>query len=104
MDYNVVSERDDQTGKPKRQYRPSSHYRWQILRSRPRLKGRRVLCMVPTERLMKGMGQAELAERVGVSRQTINNIEINKTMPAIDVALAIAEVLEVDVNSLFMFR
>lgn len=98
MDYNVVMEAG------RRQYLPNSEYRWNLVRKRPRLKGRGVLNMVSTERLMKGMGQVELAERVGVSRQTINNIEINKTMPAVDVALAIAEVLEVDVNSLFMFR
>lgn len=98
MDYNVVME----TGR--RQYLPNSEYRWDIVRKRPKLNNRRVLSMVSTQRLMKGMSQKELAERVGVTRQTINNIEIHKTMPAVDVALAIAEVLEVDVNSLFMFR
>lgn len=95
-EYSVVEE-------TRRQYRSNGHYKWRFIQVRPRLKGRRLMNMVVTTRLMKGMSQTELAERVGVTRQTINNIEINKTMPAVDVALAIAEVLEVEIADLFIF-
>lgn len=41
-----------------------------------------------------GMTQEQLAERVGVIRQTISNIECGLSLPSIPTAQAIAEVLE----------
>lgn len=41
-----------------------------------------------------GMTQEQLAEKVGVIRQTISNIECGLSMPSIQTAKAIAEVLE----------
>ena len=41
-----------------------------------------------------GMTQGQLAEKVGVIRQTISNIECGVALPSIPTAKAIAEVLE----------
>lgn len=41
-----------------------------------------------------GMTQEQLAEKVGVIRQTISNIECDISLPSVATAKAIAEVLE----------
>ncbi len=52
---------------------------------------------------MGEMTQRELAERVGVSRQTINAIETNKHAPALELAFRIADVFETSVEDVFVF-
>lgn len=47
------------------------------------------------------MTQAELAERVGVSRQTIHCIEHGKFNPSVTLALQIAAVFHVRIEELF---
>lgn len=47
------------------------------------------------------MTQKQLAERVGVSRQTLNAIENSRRAPTIDVAIRIADVFRVPVEELF---
>lgn len=47
------------------------------------------------------MTQAELADKVQVSRQTINSIEIGKYVPSTQLALKIAVVFNTTVDSLF---
>jgi len=47
------------------------------------------------------MTQQELAERVGVSRQTIISIEKGKYEPSIQLALRLARLFQVPVESLF---
>ena len=49
----------------------------------------------------KGWTQAELAERVGVSRKTINTVENNVFIPSTILALRLARVLETPVETLF---
>lgn len=49
------------------------------------------------------MSQEKLAEKVGVSRQTINAIESGKQIPSVLIAMRLAEVLESTVNDLFFF-
>ncbi len=44
----------------------------------------------------KGMTQQELADAVGVIRQTISNIECGLNVPSIATAKKIGEVLEID--------
>ncbi len=51
--------------------------------------------------LAGGMTQQELAERVGVSRQTILSIEKGRYNPTIGLALRLAAVFEVAVEDLF---
>lgn len=45
--------------------------------------------------------QGALAEKVGVTRQTINAIERGKWVPSLDVAFLIAEALGVDLSDVF---
>lgn len=49
------------------------------------------------------MSQEKLAEKVGVSRQTINAIESGKQIPSVFVALKLAEALDSTVDDLFFF-
>jgi len=53
------------------------------------------------ERAIKNITQAELAGRVGVSRQTINTIESNKYIPSTVLALKIAQVFGKAVEEIF---
>ncbi len=56
------------------------------------------------ERAIKNMTQGELAELIGVSRQTINTIESNKYVPSTVLALKIARVFEKPVESIFILE
>jgi putative transcriptional regulator len=56
------------------------------------------------ERAKHDMTQAQLAEKVSVSRQTINSIEIGKFTPSTLLSMKIAAVFRVQVNSLFMLE
>ncbi len=47
------------------------------------------------------MTQQELADRVGVTRQTINAIEANKYSPSLEVAFLIARTLDVRIDEVF---
>ncbi|MGH8219342.1 MAG: helix-turn-helix transcriptional regulator [Steroidobacteraceae bacterium] len=50
------------------------------------------------------MTQQALAERVGVTRQTINAIEANKYSPSLETALRIASVFGVPLEIVFQYR
>ena len=53
-------------------------------------------------RLLAGeMTQLELADRVGVTRQTIHSIETGKYRPTVELALRLARALGVRVEDLF---
>lgn len=56
------------------------------------------------ERAIMNITQAELAEKVKVSRQTINAIESNKYIPSTTLALKIAKVFEKKVEDIFMLE
>ncbi|MDH6363680.1 putative transcriptional regulator [Enterococcus sp. PF1-24] len=47
--------------------------------------------------------QAELAERVGVSRQAIISIEKYKYTPSLELAFRIAKIFNVDINDIFKY-
>ena len=49
------------------------------------------------------MTQQELAERVGVTRQTINAIELGKYSPSLEVAFRIAVALGVRLEDVFFY-
>ena len=49
------------------------------------------------------MTQKQLAERVGISRQTMNAIENTRRSPTIDLAIRIADVFRISVDQLFEF-
>ncbi len=50
-----------------------------------------------------GMTQQQLADLVGVTRQTINAIEANKYSPSLEVAFLIARALNSGVEDVFGF-
>jgi putative transcriptional regulator len=47
------------------------------------------------------MTQQELADRIGVTRQTVNAIELGKYSPTLEVAFLIAEVFRVPLEQVF---
>lgn len=49
-----------------------------------------------TIRAERGMTQEQLAEEVGVIRQTISNIECGVALPSVETAKAIGKILEFD--------
>jgi putative transcriptional regulator len=52
-------------------------------------------------RAERGWTQGELAQRVGVSRQTINSIETGRFEPSLGLGLRLAALFEVPVETLF---
>jgi putative transcriptional regulator len=49
------------------------------------------------------MTQQELAERIGVTRQTVNAIELGKYSPSLEVAFRIANVFGVPLDQVFSY-
>lgn len=56
------------------------------------------------QRAIKNITQAELAEKIGVSRQTINTIESNKYVPSTVLALKMAKLFGKPVEEIFMLE
>lgn len=56
---------------------------------------------VKVQRAIANITQAQLAEKIGVSRQTINAIEAGKYVPSTVLALKIAKLFDKSVNELF---
>jgi len=56
---------------------------------------------IKVERAIQNMTQAKLAEIIGVSRQTINAMELNKYVPSTVLALKIAKTFDKNVNDIF---
>ncbi|WP_040479635.1 MULTISPECIES: helix-turn-helix transcriptional regulator [Mariniradius] len=56
------------------------------------------------ERAKKDMTQQDLAERIQVSRQTVNSIEAGKYVPSTVLALKIAKVFDVGVEEIFQLE
>jgi putative transcriptional regulator len=50
------------------------------------------------------MTQQDLAERVGVTRQTINAIELGKYSPSLDVAFRIARAFDAPLEQVFGYE
>ena len=50
------------------------------------------------------MTQAELADRIGMTRQTIAAIEHNKYSPSLEAAFRIAEVFGVGIGEVFQWK
>lgn len=57
--------------------------------------------IIKVERARYNLSQSDLAERVGVTRQTIYAIEHNKFTPSVILAFKIAKTLQIDINDLF---
>ena len=52
-------------------------------------------------RTRQGLAQGELAEAMGVSRQTINSIENDRYTPSLPLAIALARYFGVPVEEMF---
>ena len=52
-------------------------------------------------RTARGWTQQELADKVGVSRQSINSIEVNRYVPSLPLALSFAHVFGVGTDDIF---
>jgi putative transcriptional regulator len=52
-------------------------------------------------RTQRGLAQGQLAEAVGVSRQTINSIEKERYTPSLPLAVALARYFGVTVEEMF---
>lgn len=56
---------------------------------------------IKVERAIHNITQQDLAEKIGVSRQTINAIETNKYIPSTILALKIARLFDKKVEEIF---
>ena len=56
---------------------------------------------IKVERAKKNITQAELAELIKVSRQTINAMELGKYVPSTVLALRLAKIFDVEVEDIF---
>ncbi len=52
-------------------------------------------------RAERGWSQAEVAQRLSVSRQTVNAIEIGKYVPSLPLAFGIARLFELQIEDVF---
>lgn len=56
---------------------------------------------IKVERARNNITQQELAEKIGVSRQTINSIEAGKYIPSTVLALKIAKIFNLSIEEIF---
>ena len=61
----------------------------------------RIISRVKDLRQRRGWTQQQLAEAVGVSRQSINSIECNRYVPSLPLALAFAKVFGCPTDEIF---
>ncbi|RAR49781.1 helix-turn-helix transcriptional regulator [Flavobacterium lacus] len=59
---------------------------------------------IKVERAIANLTQADLAQKIGVSRQTINAIEANRFVPSTILALKIANLFHKTVNEIFQLE
>lgn len=60
-----------------------------------------LICRLKAARAAAGLTQAELGERVGVSRKTINTVENGVFIPSTVLSLKLARALATTVEALF---
>ncbi len=56
---------------------------------------------LPELRAQRGWTQSQLAERLQVSRQTVNAVETERYEPSLTLAFAIARLFEMPIESIF---
>ncbi|MEM6736484.1 MAG: helix-turn-helix transcriptional regulator [Bacteroidota bacterium] len=59
---------------------------------------------IKVERARKNLTQAKLAEIIGVSRQTVNSMELGKYVPSTVLALRLSKVFRITVNEIFQLE
>ena len=66
------------------------------------MSGDQLRTTLKVHRAMHDLTQADLAERVGITRKSINAIETGKMVPSTVLALKLAAALQVSVETLFI--
>lgn len=61
------------------------------------------ICNLKKYRLLKELTQEQLAEKVGVRRETIMRLEAGKYNPSLKLAIDISRVVETLIEELFIF-
>jgi len=56
------------------------------------------------ERSIKKITQEKLAKSVGISRQSVNAIELNKLVPSVIIALKIARIFQKRMEDVFLLE
>lgn len=59
---------------------------------------------IKVQRAIHNLTQADLAEKIGVSRQTINAMEKNKYVPSTVLSLKIAQLFKIHVEEIFFLE
>ena len=59
---------------------------------------------IKVQRAMHNMTQEQLAEKVGVTRQTIIAVEKNKYVPSLELAFKIAQLFNVRIEDIFNYH
>ena len=59
---------------------------------------------IKIERAIMNITQEELAQKIGVSRQTINAMELNKYVPSTILSLKIAKLFNKQVEAIFILE
>ncbi len=60
--------------------------------------------VIKVERAIHNLTQAKLAKMIGVSRQTINAMELNKYVPSTVLALKVSKIFKKPVNEIFFLE
>ena len=61
------------------------------------------ICNLKKYRLLKDLTQEQVAEKVGVRRETIMRLEAGKYNPSLKLAIDISRVVETPIEELFIF-
>ena len=63
-----------------------------------------IITNLKSVRESRGMTQQELADRIGMRRETILHLENNRYNPSLEMALKIAQVFDLRVEELFQLK
>ena len=67
-------------------------------------KASNLITSLKSIREARGMTQQELAERIGVRRETVLHLENNRYNPSLEMALKIARVFDLKIEDLFELK
>ena len=62
------------------------------------------ICILKKYRLLKGLTQEQLAEMVGIRRETIMRLEAGKYNPSLKLAIDISKAVNTPIEELFIFK
>ncbi|MPN50236.1 hypothetical protein SDC9_197862 [bioreactor metagenome] len=62
------------------------------------------ICNIKRYRQLKELTQEQLAEKVGVRRETIMRLEAGKYNPSLKLAIDISKIVDAPIEELFIFK